>query len=113
MIPYEVRQGVLARDGYRCVRCGESVFARQYSLQHRKARGMGGTRTVETAPDLITMCGSGTTGCHGHVEAHPNEAREQGWRVDQAQDTAKVPVRVHRRGHVLLTADYRYEDVAA
>ncbi len=28
--------------------------------------------------NLVLLCGSGTTGCHGWVHAHPSEAHEQG-----------------------------------
>lgn len=40
------------------------------SIQHRRARGMGGSRLAEThtLDNLLLLCGSGTTGCHGWVE---------------------------------------------
>lgn len=37
-------------------------------------------------------CGSGTTGCHGYVEAHPAEAFKRGLRVHRNDDPANEPV---------------------
>lgn len=42
------------------------------SLHHVYPRGQGGD---DTAVNLIALCGSGTTGCHGRVEAHDPAAR--------------------------------------
>ena len=85
------RQAIYARDTA-CLGCGQS---RQWTVQHRVARGMGGTtRTIDTTHGIY-LHGSGTTGCHGWAEAHPNEARILGWRVDQGVDPATVPVWRH------------------
>lgn len=57
---------------------------------------MGGTRWpgVNLPSNLLTLCGSGTTGCHGWVEAHPAWATAHGWSVPrwQTADVATVPV---------------------
>jgi hypothetical protein len=65
------------RDLHRCVVCGTTG---PLSTQHRVARGMGGTRAawVNLPANLLTVCGSGTTGCHGHIEHHPEEAKRLG-----------------------------------
>ena len=57
---------------WRCARCGKDVTYIQSSIQHRKARGMGGTNdpSINSPANLIVLCGSGTTGCHGHH--HPD-----------------------------------------
>lgn len=52
-----------------------------YSVHHRQARGMGGRKDADTKANLVTLCGSGTTGCHGHVESYRTEALEMGWLV--------------------------------
>lgn len=72
-----VVKAVRARDLNRCVVCGTTG---PLSTQHRVARGMGGTRAewVNLPANLITVCGSGTTGCHGHIEHYPEEARRLG-----------------------------------
>jgi hypothetical protein len=47
-----------------------------------------------TAANLVTLCGSGTTGCHGHVHAHPEQAYDTGWMIRRggAEDPAVVPI---------------------
>lgn len=70
------------RDLHMCARCGAS---QPLTTQHRVARGMGGSRAawINQPANLVTLCGSGTTGCHGHVEHHPAEAREAGLAVSR------------------------------
>lgn len=110
MIPKAVRVAVIARAGSRCERCGTwcDTAAGYYSLQHRVARGMGGTKTVDNASRLALLCGSATTLCHGEVESRPLEALEDGWRVRQGDNPATVPIRHHELGLVLLTDNYEY-----
>lgn len=88
------RRLVLERDGGACAWCGRVVAEWGYSLQHRRARGMGGTRRrdANSPANLVTVCGSATTGCHGWVEAHPAEAERRGFRLRQWADPADVPV---------------------
>lgn len=79
------RTGVLNRDQYLCQRCGR-VVGLGANLQHRRARGAGGRgpgSPINFPENLISLCGSGTTGCHGWVTEHPKEAREHGWEVSQ------------------------------
>lgn len=80
---------------------------------------MGGTRKTDanSPANLILLCGSGTTGCHGHVETHREEACRAGWAVTQADDPGLVPV-TYPSGRFLLTADggripYREKEIAA
>ena len=100
---------VFARDDSRCARCGQAITGIRgldWSVQHRRARGAGGTRREDTNSPaaLILLCGSGTTLCHGHVERFRVEAREFGWAVRQSDDPAVMPVlhAVHG-GWVLLS----------
>jgi hypothetical protein len=88
---------------WRCARCGKDVTYIQSSIQHRKARGMGGTNdpSINSPANLIVLCGSGTTGCHGHVEVNRREAREYGWAVSQYADPHDVPVQ-YKDGLFLL-----------
>lgn len=117
-VPLAVRTAVLARAGDRCERCGHTLKDpwRGYSLQHRRARGMGGSRRADTnsAVNLGALCGSATTpdGCHHWVESHPVEAAAEGWRVAQHEDPAAVPVLLHGVSLVLLTTDYGYQEAA-
>lgn len=73
------RQIVYERDAHRCVRCGRSWCL---TVQHVRARGMGGTREpwVNLPGNLITLCWPPDgSGCHPWVEAHPEAAEEGGW----------------------------------
>lgn len=92
-------EAILERDGWSCGRCGgalHGVRGFDYSIQHRRARGMGGTDRPDTnAPQNgLALCGSATSagGCHQHVEAHPEEAEQDGYRVPQDGDPLMFPV---------------------
>lgn len=95
------RSLILARDRFTCQNftCGRRVDTASwpgYSLQHRIARGAGGTRDPRIAdPDNgITLCGSATTGCHGWVESDTTgEAERRGLAVPSWADPETVPVR--------------------
>lgn len=78
-ISRRLRTSILERDNYQCQRCGISIMNQRYSVHHRKLRSHASPDEVNLADNLITLCGSGTTGCHGWVHAHPAEAREQGY----------------------------------
>lgn len=84
---------VRERDDWRCARCAGWG---PLSTQHRVARGMGGTRWpgINLPSNLLTLCGSGTTQCHGWVEAHPTWAEAHGWSVPRWAQHAvsEVPV---------------------
>src|SRR5688572_18767891 len=103
---------VLDRDGYRCVRCGAPAQGDRgvaWSLQHRKKRSAG----VDNRPcNLIVLCGSGTTECHGWVESHPASAMwDGGWAVSAFAKPENVPVLVDRGSRwTYLTADGGYSD---
>ena len=75
------RRIVLERDQNTCQRCGANVLYRLASVQHRIARGAGGSAAdrVWSPANLALLCGSATTpdSCHNLVE---NEDRELGKR---------------------------------
>lgn len=117
-----VRAEVARRDGGMCVVCGLQVVDPEslapwanWSLQHRVARGMGGSKApgINGPVNLITVCGDGTSGCHGRIESQRDWARRLGYAVPQWQGPATVPVlhRVHGwawirlEGWVPLTRD--------
>jgi hypothetical protein len=101
---------ILERDHWSCVRCGgglHGVRGRDWSIQHRRARGAGGSRRPDTntPQNGLSVCGSGTTGCHGHIEREREQARAHGWAIRQTDDPLTVPVVHALYGHVYLTAD--------
>ncbi|WNM65444.1 HNH endonuclease [Microbacterium phage Phonegingi] len=88
------------RDGYSCVRCGISLAAVSGSRHHRQRR-----RSGDHSPaNLILLCGSGTTGCHGWAHAHPAEARAVGLIVPTWTQPEFVPV-LTWRGWLRLVPD--------
>lgn len=104
------RELVLERDDYRCVGCGALIIGGgPYSLQHRVARGMGGTRNprANSPVNLITLCGSATSadGCHLFCEQRNPELRDMGLWLPSWEDPADVPVHHSTHGLVYLTDD--------
>jgi hypothetical protein len=92
----KVRREVIARDKQTCQWCGRWVDVESgwYSLQHRRARGMGGTKRIDTdlACNLVLVCGTGTTECHGEIESHRERAVERGFNVADRHNPALVPL---------------------
>lgn len=77
---------VFARDEGCCARCGAAITGQRgydWSLHHRRPRGSGGTSLawVNLPGNLVMLCGSGTTGCHGFVESHRVWATDAGFLV--------------------------------
>lgn len=77
---------VRARDSYRCVVCGASIHGQRgwdWSIQHRQARQMGGCKQpyINAPSNLLLVCGSGTTGCHGRIESDRDWAKDHGWNI--------------------------------
>lgn len=85
-------QLVRDRDRHACVRCGTTE---QLTTHHRRARGMGGSRWpgINQPANLLTLCGSGTTGCHGTIESYRRTAMGDGYVVSRYADPAAEPVR--------------------
>lgn len=104
------RELVLERDEYRCARCGVSIFAvLDYSVQHRRARGSGGTSDpARNLPsNLIVLCGSATSGCHLLCEQRNAEAEADGFVVSLNSDEnpLEIPVEHKLHGRICLTDD--------
>ena len=90
-----LRANVVVREDGKCFRCGKQVAIYEdetyhnlpvvkrvdvFSFHHRKPRGMGGSNSLDINifPNLIVLCGTGTTGCHGWVESHREQAYREG-----------------------------------
>ena len=70
-IPAAVREGVQARSGGHCERCGR-VLTSGGHLHHRLPRSGGGGHTPA---NLVHICGT----CHNWAHAHPVDAELTGW----------------------------------
>ncbi len=94
---------IWSRDNGCCVICGVGLWredrGNSWSIHHRVPRGMGGSklRWIGQASNGLTLCGTGTTGCHGDVESNRDVAYKKGWLVRRhgiLKPTA-VPVEYH------------------
>lgn len=107
--PVPTRELVLERDEYRCVVCGAVIFGQPWSVHHRRNRGSGGSSdpAINSPANLLLVCGTGTTGCHGWIGERPEEARDEGYAVslNSRQDPASVPVHHAVHGLIYLTDD--------
>lgn len=54
---------------------------------------MGGSKDEELhkPANLIALCGSGTTGCHGWVESNRLEARTFGYLIQKVESAEEIP----------------------
>lgn len=110
-IPTKVRELVWTRDGASCARCGISILNRPSSIHHRKPRGMGGTRDprINDPRNLVRLCGSGVTGCHGRIESNRTAAMEKGWLIRSLDDLDR-PLITPLGTRIELRADGTRED---
>lgn len=108
----DVVEACLERAQYACELRGCMVGDRRgvdWSVHHRLPRRMGGTKRPEVNQPsaLLIVCGSGTTGCHGWLEARRAEAHDLGLLLHAGDDPEQVPVAL-AVGLVWLTVDGRY-----
>ena len=107
-LPQKTRDLVLARDNWQCVGCGTAVGGgfTWWSIQHRVARGVGGTNDIV---NLVALCGSATSkGCHRTCEDRNEEMHDRGLWLRSTEDPALVPVRRWDGLVALLSADGTY-----
>ena len=91
---------MLVRDLGRCFWCGRPL-GDALNVHHRLLRSHG---TDNRAGNLIALCGSGTTGCHGGVHREVGKARRRGHIVPSWQEPANV-LALSWRGWVRLDND--------
>lgn len=91
----KARKLVRERSDGVCEVCG-TMWAT--NMHHRKNRSQGG---LWEASNLLHLCGSGTTGCHGWITEHVTEAVAKGQCVRSHQDPTGTAVWT-RHGWVLL-----------
>lgn len=109
---------IVTRDDHRCAACGVRVNGergRDWSVHHRKPRGMGGTKdpAVSSPANGVILCGSGTTGCHGEVEANRGNAMVEGFLISRngVQVPSEVSIEHAVHGYVYLDDDGGYSAV--
>ena len=87
------RQIVLERDEYRCVKCGRDIRTTPfgYSIHHRRLRSHP-FAGLHQPSNLVTLCGSGTTGCHGWVHSHYTDAMKLGLIVSGYAKPENIPL---------------------
>jgi len=90
----QTRTKIFQRAFFECENCGTTDFSFGISIHHRKPRGMGGTKKKEIndPTNLLLLCGSGTTGCHGWIESNRQQSYELGLLVKQSDEPADIPV---------------------
>jgi hypothetical protein len=114
------RADVWGRADGRCEVCaGPLAGVVGFSIHHRLPRRMGGSRRPElnSPANLVVVCGSGTTGCHGRIEANRERAYEDGLLLRADQAPTDVPVMLADPHHpsqwprlVWLTDDGTYTE---
>src|SRR6266704_3649187 len=100
-----VKNLVWARAQNRCERCGRDLtYSSNYSIHHRHPRGMGGCQEpwINELPNLVLLCGSGVTGCHGDVHGEVAQAYADGWLVPTGARPERVPIVRYDGRRVLL-----------
>lgn len=75
---------VSERSQGRCELCG----ATGDGVHHRLKRSAGGSWSPA---NLLRLCGSGTTGCHGRIEAEPAAAKALGLWLERQDDPDQAP----------------------
>jgi hypothetical protein len=69
------------------VRIAGVCLGRACNMHHRQREGVGPSLPF----NLLHLCGSGTTGCHGWIEHNRDEAKLRGWIVPTWEDPELVP----------------------
>lgn len=113
-VPDDVKHLVLERAGYVCDRCAGRLDGWSgHSKHHRDAGGMGGGNLDNSPENVVVLCGSGTTGCHGYVEGHRDQCGPdgEGWSVTgTVRGPGDVPVLRHGR-HWVIPRSWGWEAV--
>lgn len=96
------RLTVMERDLHSCVRCGARSHWCGLNIHHRHNRSHP-YKNLNSPANLVTLCGSGDTGCHGWAHANIPEARQVGLVVSGFNDhPERVPLLTKHHGWVLL-----------
>lgn len=104
-----IRAGGNRQEGIpaRCEKCGKAGANNAHHRVNASQRG----RSILS--NLLLLCGSGTTGCHGWVTNHPELARQGGWSVRSYMTPRTVVVSLFGGRRVYLTDGGDYLEVEA
>lgn len=95
-----------------CESCGIWLGRYGGEIQHRKARGMGGTLLglIDSIVNASLLCGSGAmrTGCHGLCEDRDEGMNGRGFWLKSGQDPVTESIRHGSRGKVYLLLNGTY-----
>lgn len=84
-----VKKRIFARDGGVCWHCGTTE---DLTIHHRANRGMGGSKLLDRASNLILMC----VIHNGLMESDVNifrEAKQNGWKISRHSIPYNIPIR--------------------
>ncbi len=95
-----VRAIVVTRAKHRCEKCGRNLAAGGGQVHHRRPRGNGGSRAVDTnqAANLLYLC----LDCHAWIESYRTAAYLAGLLVKSRTRPATVPVLLYGGGRWFL-----------
>jgi hypothetical protein len=100
-IPKKVREALEDRARIGEIVCCEICRLPANNAHHRRNQSQSGEHTLS---NLMMLCGSGVTGCHGAITGNPAMAVRNGWTI---QGTEAIPseTAVRRRGELVLLLD--------
>lgn len=103
-----------------CEACGLWLGRYRGEIQHRAARGMGGSSlgVINSIVNAAVLCGSGAlrTGCHGLCEDRDRDMQARGFWLESGQDPVTEPIALasgHGSGvtvYLLLDGTYGYPE---
>lgn len=97
----DLRPLLWKRCAEQCERCGRSVTFDGFEAHHRKFRSRGG---LDEIVNLTALCGD----CHRWAHGEALQAVPAGYSVLRSEDPRLIPMRIHGRLPVYLTAEGGY-----
>ena len=91
-----LKQQIFDRDDWRCIRC----LGAANDVHHRKLKGIGGSKLLDTPANLISVCRY----CHTWIHAHPSDAYNSGYMV-HSWDNPETMFIVTKLGVLTLRED--------
>jgi len=95
MLSPGVRRLLRERADGMCEVCGLEQATNAHHRKNRSQRGQ------DDLSNLMLVCGSGTTKCHGWITEHPADSYINGWSVRSTGNPARTPV-LYRGSWVVL-----------